>query len=138
MEREKQGRKQQRSNSGPHTPSREGEGLSPGRRKVPHLTEDEILGRAKPAKKERKSLPNTSCAPAPTQGAAALQYNGVSEHKSIEKPPKRSSVPEPAVVARSSTQDKARGPPAVSVSKNERKCRDLLSTLEKVPEALSS
>ncbi|KAI0660528.1 hypothetical protein C8Q70DRAFT_976084 [Cubamyces menziesii] len=126
-------------------------------------TEDEILALATPAKKERTSVPaqNSSVAPPPAPPPApkhveppAPAKNGVSAHKAREKPPKSSPIPEPAPMPtpRSSTKGKekekdvsrpatpANGKPKKTPTQttpiNEKKCRDIVKTLLKLPEAI--
>ncbi|EIW64059.1 uncharacterized protein TRAVEDRAFT_55102 [Trametes versicolor FP-101664 SS1] len=175
IEREKKQGRKQGSSSGskererekpapPPAPPAEKAKLVPrlviGKRKVPDPTEDEILALATPAKKERTSAPSSSSTPVPPPAASVPKHvepsppskNGVSGHKSREKPPKPSPVPEPAVVARSSAKGKekekeaprpttpangkAKKAPELTAPINEKKCRDILKTLAKVPEAL--
>ncbi|KAH9858258.1 hypothetical protein C2E23DRAFT_892071 [Lenzites betulinus] len=116
-------------------------------------TEDEILALATPAKKERTSVPGPSSVPAappskPRESPAPTK-NGVSGQKGREKPPKPSPVPEPAVARSSakgkekekdvsrpviSTNGKAKKAPAQTTPLNDKKCREILKTLSKLPE----
>ncbi|KAI0830772.1 hypothetical protein BC628DRAFT_1355553 [Trametes gibbosa] len=120
-------------------------------------TEDEILALATPAKKERTSVtgpPSSSTAPPPKPAEPpAPTKNGVSVHKAREKLPKPSPAPEPPVVRPSakgkekekekekealrpviSVNGKAKKAPTHSTLCNEKKCRELLKTLARVPE----
>ncbi|KAI0639863.1 hypothetical protein C8Q77DRAFT_1083269 [Trametes polyzona] len=121
-------------------------------------TEDEILALATPAKKERTSAPGPSTAPTPAPPAPAPKHveppvpvkNGVSNHKSREKPPKPSPAPEPVAAPRTSAKGKekekegsrpvtpangkVKKAPAQSTPINEKKCREILKTLSRVPE----
>ncbi|KAI0652328.1 hypothetical protein C8Q79DRAFT_937038 [Trametes meyenii] len=123
-------------------------------------TEDEILALATPAKKERPSAPapGPSTAPPPAPSVKHVEpvppaRNGVSGHKSKERlhKPSLASVPEPAPTPRSSAKGKekekeasrpttpangkAKKVPAQAMPINDKKCRDILKTLSRLPEA---
>ncbi|KAI0375461.1 hypothetical protein BV20DRAFT_960622 [Pilatotrama ljubarskyi] len=123
-------------------------------------TEDEILELATPAKKERTSASAGPSSVPPPQAAtpaskhieaAASAKNGVSVHKTREKAPKPSPAPEPAPAPRASTKGKEKeketsrpATPANGKTKkaptqatpiNEKKCREILKTLCRVPDA---
>ncbi|KAI9057062.1 hypothetical protein FKP32DRAFT_1598551 [Trametes sanguinea] len=122
-------------------------------------TEDEILALATPAKKERTSAPAPSAAPPAAPAVVAPKHseppvsskNGVSGHKSREKVAKPPPAPEPVPTPRPSAKGKekekeasrpatpangkAKKAPTQATPINEKKCREILRTLSRVPEA---
>lgn len=132
-----------------------------GKRKKPvdDPTEDEILALATPAKKERASvaLAGPSNAPSPATnkltGSAAPSRNGAAPQRSKDKQPSKPSrapsvEPASAPAARASAKGKEKevsrqSTPAVakptkitSTPMNEKKCREVLRLLTRIPEAV--
>ncbi|OCH90063.1 hypothetical protein OBBRIDRAFT_793679 [Obba rivulosa] len=129
-----------------------------GKRKKPEATEDDILALATPSKKEKPSLPAagpSAVKPPPTERAEhgaerAITKAAIVDKKGKEKAPRQPSTTGPESAAAPERPSSGKGKekesatptpartkksPAQTTPVNEKKCRDILKTLSRVPEA---